>query len=270
MSDNLPIMRDSSPVFNADPGRPGLFSRLFPSFFFYSRSILVIRLAARVLKAGCTDENVFERASKGVACAVNSVGARITVENLDVLRRLDGPCIVVANHMSSLETLVVPSIIMPVIPMTFVAKQSLMKYPWLSALLEGNRAIIVGRANPRDDLRIMTTETHERLSRGVSVVVFPQTTRSDTFVPEQFNSIGAKLARREGVPLIPLALKTDFWSNGKRFKDLGRIDPKRDVLFRFGEPIDSSNDREAHQKALDFICRTLAEWGAAGTKAENI
>jgi len=261
-------MRDSSPVFNADPGRPGLFSRFFPSLSFYSHSILVIRRAAGVLKAGCKDENVFERASKGVACAVNGVGGRIIVENLDVLRRLNGPCIVVANHMSSLETLVVPSIIMPVIPMTFVAKQSLLKYPWLGPVLEGNRAIIVGRANPRDDLRIMSTETHERLSRGVSVVVFPQTTRSAIFSPEHFNSIGAKLARREGVPLVPLALKTDFWSNGKRFKDLGRIDPKLDVRFRFGEPIDATNEKEAHQKAIDFIKSALAEWGAACAPTE--
>jgi len=269
MPEELPTFPDSTPILNEDPGMPGLFSRLFPGLMFYARAFLVVRHAANVITAGNTQMEVFERASKGVANAVTSVGAKVTVENIDVLRRINGPCVVAANHMSSLETLALPGLIMPVVPMTFVAKQSLLKYPWLGTVLSGSKPIIVARENPRDDLRIMATKTHERISNGVSVVVFPQTTRTTMFSPDHFNSIGAKLAKREGVPLVPLALKTDFWGNGKRFKDLGHINPKLDVHFRFGEPIDAvAGEREAHRKTLEFIGNTLAEWGATGTVQE--
>jgi 1-acyl-sn-glycerol-3-phosphate acyltransferase len=146
--------------------------------------------------------------------------------------------------------------------MTFIAKESLTKYPVFSTPLKGCDPIIVGRRNARDDLRIMLTGTHDRISRNISVFVFPQTTRTSMFAPEHFNSIGAKLAKRENVPLVPLALKTDFWGCGKLVKDIGKINPRLDVKFRFGEPLDASDEREANRKTIEFISNTLAEWGA--------
>jgi 1-acyl-sn-glycerol-3-phosphate acyltransferase len=250
-----------APIFNSEPPRPGLFSRWFPSFMFYSRIAGTICSAARGVKAGHTDAELYIESSFGISRAVNSVGGRIIVENAEVLAGLKGPCIIAANHMSSLETMAIQGIVMPIIPMTIVAKASLMKYPGLKISLKASNPIIVGRTNAREDLRIMMTEAHDRISRGISIVVFPQTTRTTEFSPERFNSIGAKLAKREGVPLVPLALKTDFWGYGKIVKDLGRIDPKKAVRYRFGEPLDAAADeREAHRKCVEFIGNTLIEW----------
>jgi 1-acyl-sn-glycerol-3-phosphate acyltransferase len=152
---------------------------------------------------------------------------------------------------------------MPYKPMTLIAKESLAKYPFFSAPLRACDPILVGRKNPREDLRLMTNGTHDRITRGISIVVFPQTTRTTQFSPEHFNSIGAKLAKREGVPLVPLALKTDFWGCGWPVKDIGRINPKLSVRFRFGEPLDAKvDDRIAHQKCVDFISATQKEWRA--------
>ncbi|HSH70365.1 MAG TPA: hypothetical protein VK997_10635 [Deferrisomatales bacterium] len=94
------------------------------------------------------------------------------------------------------------------------------------------------------------------------MIVFPQTTRAERFDPERFNSIGAKLAGRAGVPLIPLALRTDAWGNGRWLKDFGPVDPRRPVRFRFGAPL--SPDRrgtEAHRQTVAFIQQALGEWG---------
>ena len=55
----------------------------------------------------------------------------------------------------------------------------------------------------------------EHLKNGTSVIVFPQKTRAAEFNPEEFNSIGVKLAKRAGVPVQPLALDTSFWGRGK-------------------------------------------------------
>ena len=250
-----------APVFNTYPPRPGFFSRTFPAMSFYMKMLWAVYQADRVIKAGrgCTAEYI--KASQNVARAVNSVGTRVVLENTEALRRVNGPCIIAGNHMSTLETLMLEGIIMPIMPMSIIAKHSLTKYPVFSAPLNACEPIIVGRTSPREDLRIMMTETHERVSRGRCVIVFPQTTRTAQFSPERFNSIGAKLAKRENIPLVPLALKTDFWGCGKIVKDIGKISPNLEVKFRFGEPLDASaNEREAHQKCIDFITATLAEW----------
>jgi len=96
---------------------------------------------------------------------------------------------------------------------------------------------------------------------GISIIVFPQTTRSDSFEPSQFNTIGVKLAQRAGVPAVPVALLTGAWKNGKIFKDLGKIDPSKRVHFAFGEPIAiGGRGMEEHQAIIQFIKGKLEEW----------
>lgn len=243
--------------------RPKLFSRLFPALSFYYGAYSVFARAAKVVRSGRSEIEVFANASHEMGRIVQRIGGRIIVENADVLRRLEGPCVVAGNHMSSLETMVLPGYIMPIIPMAFVAKKILMSYPLVGEVLGASKPIIVGRENPREDLMLMTKEARDRLKQGISVVVFPQTTRTTEFSEAHFNSIGAKLAKREGVPLIPLALKTDLWGNGKRIKDIGKISPELDVHFRFGEPLDAvADEKAAHKACVQFIEDSLREWNA--------
>lgn len=101
----------------------------------------------------------------------------------------------------------------------------------------------------------------DRLENGISIVVFPQTTRSHTFEPAQMSSIGVKLAKKAGVPVIPLALKTDCWENGRWFKDFGRINPAKKAYFAFGEPIMVEGKGNVEQEMVNgFIERKLEQW----------
>ena len=124
-------------------------------------------------------------------------------------------------------------------------------------------SIAVTRTNPRADLKIVLEQGVERVSRNLSIVVFPQTTRA-AFNPEQFSTIGVKLARRAGVPIIPLALRTDAWENGTIAKDFGKIVPSRKVFFAFGEPliVEGKGGNEQNQ-IIDFIESNLAAWERA-------
>ena len=54
-------------------------------------------------------------------------------------------------------------------------------------------------------------EGSERLKKGKSVLIFPQKTRSEIFNPKEFNSLGVKLAKKNNVPVIPMAVLTDAW-----------------------------------------------------------
>jgi 1-acyl-sn-glycerol-3-phosphate acyltransferase len=121
--------------------------------------------------------------------------------------------------------------------------------------------IIVGRSDPRKDLEAVMNGGMQLLSKGISIVIFPQSTRSLVFKPEDFNSLGIKLAKKAGVKVVPIALKTDYWGNGKIIKELGPIDRKKLIHFRFGEPIEvTGNGKEENQRIIEFIQSSLAEW----------
>ena len=104
-----------------------------------------------------------------------------------------------------------------------MVKESLLKYPFFGPVLGSREPIVVGRSNPREDLVAVLEGGEARLKQGRSVIVFPQSTRSSVFDPAHFNTIGVKLAKRAGVPVIPVALKTDAWGNGnlQRFRPGG-------------------------------------------------
>lgn len=188
-------------------------------------------------------------------------GIHVEADGLEHVAGLKGPAVIAANHMSIVDTLAGPSMALVFRPVCVVIKSSLLKYPGLGDALRSVRAINVDRVNPRDDFAAVMTQGEERLKRGISVLLFPQATRDTVFHPSQFNSLGAKLAARVGVPLVPLALDTGAWGIGRVFRDFGRIDRTRTVRFRFGSPIPvTGNGRDAHRQSLDFITSTLESW----------
>jgi 1-acyl-sn-glycerol-3-phosphate acyltransferase len=166
--------------------------------------------------------------------------------------------------MSTLETFVLPTVILSAKRMTYVVKRELTSYPVFGHVMRARDPIVVGRANPRDDLKAVLEGGAQRLAAGVSVVVFPQTTRTPVFDPAHFNTIGVKLARRAGVPVVPIALKTDAWGNGPIVKDIGRIDPAKTVHIEFGAPLQvPGTGATEHQRVIDFIRERLLAWGGA-------
>ena len=97
---------------------------------------------------------------------------------------------------------------------------------------------------------------------AVSVLLFPQATRSVVFDPGAFNSLAVKLAKKAGVPVVPVALRTDFQKIGRVLKDFGPIDRSKPVYFKFGEPLTvQGNGKAAHQQVISFIASNLRSWG---------
>ncbi|MBF0536702.1 MAG: 1-acyl-sn-glycerol-3-phosphate acyltransferase [Nitrospirae bacterium] len=201
------------------------------------------------------------RSSRGILVGLEAAGVRFDICGIDNVRDLDGPCVFIGNHMSVLETLAMPAIIGHYKDITFVIKKELATYPVFRYLLMSMDPIVVSRKNPRDDLTAVLTKGNALLSAGRSLVIFPQSSRSVEFDPKMFNTIGIKLAIRANVPVIPIALKTDAWGNGKRIKDFGVIDPNKTVHFAFGKPMYIKNrGAEQHQWIIDFITEKLRQW----------
>jgi 1-acyl-sn-glycerol-3-phosphate acyltransferase len=235
--------------------------KALPTLGFY-RSIfsIILRAGARA-KWGTYDTTAWCESSLEVLRALERIGTRVEITGIDHFRDVKGPCVFLSNHMSTLETFVLPVIIAPIKPVTFVVKESLVQTPVFKYVMRSRDPITVGRTNPREDLKAVLEGGTERLKSGISIIIFPQTTRFLDFDPNTFNTIGIKLARKAGVPAVPVALKTDAWGNGKYLKDFGRMDPSLPVHFAFGKP-QWIKDRgtEEHSHVIEFIGSRLKEW----------
>ena len=211
-------------------------------------------------KNGCYDD--IYRGSWRVIDLLEQCGSKVHISGIEHIRNTEGPVIFVANHMSSLETLLLPSMIMSSKKMTYILKESLLNTNYMQEVLSIMNCIGVTREDPIKDFKVILKEGMAHIKEGTSVVVFPQTTRTTNFDPEQFGSVGAKLAKRSGVPIIPIAVKTDFLQNGRVLKDFGPIKRENEVYLKAGAPIRvEGNGKEAHQKVIEFIQTNLKEWG---------
>jgi 1-acyl-sn-glycerol-3-phosphate acyltransferase len=192
---------------------------------------------------------------------IEKTGGIFHITGMENITKSAGSVLFISNHMSTLETMILPSIIGPHKELTFVVKESLVMHPLFGDVMKSRNPIVVGRTDPRKDLEAVMNGGVELLKNGISIVIFPQSTRSVEFKPEEFNSLGVKLAKKADVDIVPIALKTDFWGNGKWIKELGPLDHNKHIHIKFGEPMRvTGNGKEENQKIIDFIKSSLEEW----------
>jgi len=238
---------------------------LFKSRWYFYIEILrsVSRLKPFALD-GSYDRVMWANSSFEMFKLAESCGCRFNMTGLDNIRaNPDEPMVIVSNHMSTLETVVFPAIFASMREVTFVIKDSIMKNPIFKHIMGTRNPVVVSRVNPREDLKTVLKEGTERLKNGTSVIIFPQSTRAEEFNPSEFNSLAVKLARKAQVPLMPVAIKTDFWGNGKvsLFKEFGPLHRDRAAYMDFGEPFPlKGNGNEEHQMVIDFIENRLEKW----------
>lgn len=243
------------------PGGVSLAARISPTIVFYCRLAQIIFRSSSMAKRSAYGTSEWVSSSLEVLRALEDIGANFEITGVDNFRGISGPCVFIANHMSTLETFVLPAIIAAFKDATFVVKESLVDYPVFKYVMRSRDPVTVGRANPRDDLRAVLEGGEKRLKAGRSIVIFPQTTRSTVFDPKMFNTIGIKLAKKADVPIIPVALKTDAWRNGSLIKDFGGINPSSVVHFAFGKPLFVKDKGGGeHGEIIDFISSRLREW----------
>lgn len=244
--------------------RISFLSRALTSLLFYVRLVSIVVRGSAKARRGRYGTPEWCESSLETLRALEAAGVKFEITGSDAFRSIEGPCVFIANHMGTLETFVLPTLIAPFKDATFVVKQSLVDYPIFKHIMRARDPITVGRTNPRDDLKAVLEGGVERLKAGRSVIIFPQTTRTSFFDKDQFNTIGIKLAKKAGVPVVPVALKTDAWGNGPILKDYGRIDPSKKVYFDFGKPLLISDlGKKEHREIVEYIAGKLKEWESA-------
>ncbi len=229
-------------------------------YFIFKYGAIVLRTRKEAIRKEY-DTKAWTDSSFEIFRFIENTGGKFHITGMENITKSAGSVLFISNHMSTLETMILPSIIGPHKELTFVVKESLVKHPLFGDVMRSRNPIVVGRTDPRKDLEAVMNGGVELLHNGISIVIFPQSTRSVEFKPEEFNSLGVKLAKKAGVDVVPIALKTDFWGNGKLIKEAGPLDSHKPIHIKFGEPISiTGNGKVDNQRIIDFIQSSLEEW----------
>lgn len=250
--------------YHTDPNTPRLLldkMAMGTRWSFIAKYIPLVFESRRIAKAGIYDYDEWISSSLKIFRLIESCGGRFHLWGLDNIKNTEGPVVFISNHMSTLETMVFPGIIAPKRKVTFVVKDTLIKHAIFGPTMRSREPIVVTRTDPRADFKTVIGEGKLKLEAGISVVIFPQSTRTVDFNPEEFNSLGVKLAKANNVSIIPVAIKTDYWGNARFLKAFGSIDRSQPIHMHFGNPIKvSGTGKVEHTQIVEFIVNNLKEW----------
>lgn len=228
---------------------------------FYSKFVRTVLKYRKYALQGIYTDQIWCRSSVEILQDLEQCGAKIHIEGIDNIAKDPEPVVFVANHMSTAESMLLPGIVAPFRRVTFVVKRSLMEGTFFGPVMRSRNPVVVERKDPRADLKVVMQEGVERLKNGISVIVFPEGKRRNIFDPANMNSLGVKLAAKANVNVIPIALKTDFWGNGRFLKEWGPLRRKNPLYFSFGAPIPiSEGTKQVHAKVLDYIQQKMNQW----------
>jgi len=181
-------------------------------------------------------------------CVGSANGLRIRRRLINEEKLQQAPqAILVANHLSSLDILVLGSFLRR--DYRWLAKSSLFKVPFSGWYLRIAGHIPVYRsADPRKRNRVINERIKGAVSQGASLLFFPEGTRSDTGKLRPFR-LGAFLASvREEIPILPLVVRGTHELMEKGAKDLAiRSDRECSVTVLDPiviEPLESETETE--------------------------
>ena len=121
------------------------------------------------------------------------------LENLDPER----PCVFMCNHQSNFDILVLFS----ALPAQFrwIAKAELFRIPLFGRAMRGAGYISIERKDRKKAIQSLK-EAAGRIRNGVSVMIFPEGTRSPDGNIGEFKKGGFILAYDAGVPIVPVVI----------------------------------------------------------------
>ncbi len=138
-----------------------------------------------------------------VKAGTRAAGIQVETSGLDHIPK-GRSCIYMCNHVSNLD----PPVIMPELPSRFsiLLKRELMNIPILGTAMRMAKFVPVERGSRRDAAQAAVLAATSALNDGLSIVVFPEGTRSPDGRLSNFKKGPFFLAQQTGAPIVPIAL----------------------------------------------------------------
>ena len=138
-----------------------------------------------------------------VKTGVRAAGIRVEVSGLENIPA-GRSCIFMCNHVSNLD----PPVVLPMLPRrcSVLLKKELMSIPILGTAMKMGKFVPVERGGRRDAAQASVKEAAEALRSGLSMMVFPEGTRSRNGRLSTFKKGPFFLAQQTGAPIVPIAL----------------------------------------------------------------
>ena len=184
--------------------------------------------------------------------------------------------VVLSKHQSAWETIALQQILPP---LCYVLKRELLRVPFFGWGLASIPGIAIDRAECKDAMSQVVEQGRARLKEGLWVVVFPEGTRVAPGTTRRYKPGGAILAKRAGVPVVPIAHNAgEFWKRNAFIKRPGEIVVSiGPVITVKGEKAEAVNERaeawiEAEMRRLfphHYADEAAAAAGEAGAGADE-
>ena len=168
------------------------------------------------------------------------------------------PYVVVSNHQSLAD---IPVLSCLRWEMKWIAKTELFKIPFVGWMMRLAGDIELERANPRSGAAALF-KARDYLQKHCSVLVFPEGTRSRDGRVGAFSDGAFRLAIKEGLPVLPIAVEG---TQGALPKHSWRFGDTSTIHVRVFPPIETADLARTEAGALadevrQIIIQQIAEW----------
>jgi len=166
-------------------------------------------------------------------------GIRYHVEGKENIPDDNHPVIIFCKHQSTWETFALQVIFNKI---SFVFKNELLWIPFFGWGLAAMKPIAIKRGAGKKAVKQLVQGGTKRLKEGISVVIFPEGTRTSATGPGRYRIGGAVLAAESGYPIVPVAHHAgELWPRKGFVKQPGevtvRIGPKIETAGKTPEQI---------------------------------
>ncbi|MGZ8528711.1 MAG: (d)CMP kinase [Candidatus Limnocylindrales bacterium] len=181
--------------------------------------------------------------------------ARVELHGLDRVRDLEGPVLLVANHVSNADAPLIGSFVTPALGrrIYWLGKQEALDWPIVGKLIELNAVIGIQRGAA--DVEAFRSAKRV-LDEGHVLIVFPEGTRSPTGALQEAKEGTTILALRSGARIVPIGVSGTrrVWPRGQRLPHPTR----HRVVLRVGEPFTiSAPGAGAERRAAQVAATTV-------------
>ncbi len=173
---------------------------------------------------------------------------KVKVKGLDNIPE-KGPCILVCNHVSFVDSLIIGGYIRR--PVRFVMYYKIFQIPVLSFIFKTAKAIpIAGRSENPELLETSMQQIQQALDAGEVVCIFPEGKLTSDGQMNEFKSGIEKIIEKSPVPVVPMALQGLWHSLFSRKKVNKIIDRVKRIRTRVGLVIDTPIQAEEVNKEM--------------------